>query len=236
MILSGQAKFRTSRIAGVLSLLVALVGGVCAIAKPAPADEGVIASQRTTWSKPVNGVSARLRVVYEQNGESSAQGILFIRIRHVPTIEFKNESIAPLAICNGFKVDAQVFDRTGKEMKGAPRPPDNATLFIGLKWASIPNDAYVGWPADSRCSLILSGGSQGIRSGEGVTFLEIGLKQWKLKPGVYSIQARLVARTPTVSTINGDQPLKIPKNQWTGEIDLPRMTVVVTDQQVGRLQ
>lgn len=190
------------------------------------------AGEKTTsspdaWSKPVDVIRARLRIEYVEDSPVHLEHIGAVPVTgHIPTVEFKNTSGRTLSVCNRFHVEAKLTGSDGKEIKKGSRIQHVSGAFIGPEWAAVPKGAYVGWPADSRSHSFLP--VYRFKNGDGFAFLAIGHSHWKLKPGRYSVESKLIANAPSMT----GKPLKMPDNHWTGEISLPTTVFVVTDEQV----
>lgn len=185
------------------------------------------ASSPDTWSKPVNDIRARLRIAFVEDGAVHLENVGAVPLKgHIPRVEFNNTSGRTLSVCNWFQVEAKLTGSDGEEIKKEPQIQHVSGSFIGAAWATVPRGAYVGWPADSRSHAFLS--VYRFPNGDGFAYLAIGHDHWKLKPGRYSVESKLIAKLPSISS----KPLKMPENHWSGEISLPPMVFVVTDEQV----
>jgi hypothetical protein len=156
------------------------------------------------WSKPVNGLSARLVVAFEDCKPG---------LRHAVTLELKNVSTDPISV-----IDQPHLKTDLEAARGSPDP--NAT-FVAMsgpiphpQWGTIPRGATLSFRVDMRTvgtpvrdrALLAVGGI------------------WDIKPGgTYVLRTKLISK-------KADGP----KDQWVGEMTLPAVTVTVTKDQVTR--
>ncbi len=169
------------------------------------------------WSKPVNGLSGRLLVAFED---------LKPGLRHAVTLELKNVSTDALAVVNQPKLEVSLFESSGfvipsgvtlSETKGLAIPPGSFPMSGPIpnpQWGVIPRDSYMGFRVDMR--------TVGVPTKE-QALLAVGGKHWGLKPGKYSLLAKLIAA----------ERGKEKENQWGGEMDLPPVEIVITKEQVA---
>jgi RNA polymerase sigma factor (sigma-70 family) len=172
------------------------------------------------WSKPLRGMSARLRVAFAPERDGA---------RHETTVEFKNVSSADaLDVSNRFRVEARLFDDTGMEIKWQD-PTDGSAAVVPRQWVQVPLHAYVGFPADLR-ALGIELGRPGVPSGKGTTLLALGERDWVLKPGRYTARARLTIDRSEAPLPGGLRP---PPNQVEGRIELHPVEFTVSGPQIG---
>src|SRR5262245_52102252 len=161
------------------------------------------------WSKPVNGLSGRLLVAFED---------LKPGLRHAVTLELRNVSetagTPPVAVLNQPKLVTEVLDADGKPLAETGFPMSGP--IPAPQWGVIPLGAYLGFRVDMQ--------TVGVPPKD-QALLAVGGKTWGLKPGTYVLRARLVVEGLVLRPPG-------PQNQWTGEMDLPPVEVVVTKEQV----
>jgi hypothetical protein len=157
------------------------------------------------WSEPVNGLSGRLRVEFED---------LTPGLRHAVYLELRNHSLNPVAVTNQPRVHAELFDSAGKPVitsafaMGGPMPIP--------QWAVIPREAYIGFRIDIQTVDVPT-------REQGMALIAVGGKTWKIRAGKYVLEIALVF------TYEEDGP----QNQWVGELKLPQVEVVVTTQMLA---
>jgi len=152
------------------------------------------------WSEPVNGLSGRVLVEFED---------LQPGLRHAVFLELKNHSFTPVAALNQPEIRAELYDSFEKPLR------TSAVLISGPmpspQWAVIPRDAYVGFRVDMQ--------TVGVPTADhGTVLLAVGGKAWELKAGKYGLETRLAFKLEEEG----------PPNQWVGELELPSVEVVVT--------
>jgi RNA polymerase sigma factor (sigma-70 family) len=158
--------------------------------------------QSGEWSKPVNGLSGRLLVAFED---------LKPGLRHAVTLELKNVSIKPLAVLNEPKVEVSLTDAAGVVL-----PPSLPRAMSGPipnpQWGVIPSGAYMGFRVDMT--------TVGVPTKDNA-LLAVQGRTWDLKPGSYTFRAKVTAAgAPTHN------------DAWGGELELPPVEFVVTKEQV----
>jgi RNA polymerase sigma factor (sigma-70 family) len=158
--------------------------------------------QSGDWSKPVNGLSGRLLVAFED---------LKPGLRHAVTLELKNVSTKPLAVLNEPKVEVSLTDAAGVVL-----PPSLPRVMSGPipdpQWGVLPRDAYMGFRVDMT--------TVGVPTKDHA-LLAVQGRTWDLKPGSYTVRAKVAAAgAPTHN------------DAWGGELELPPVEVVVTKEQV----
>ena len=153
------------------------------------------------WSKSVNGVKARLVVAFED---------LKPGLRHAVYVEVMNESFKPVALANLPEIHAELYDSSGNRVtttgsfSNGPEPI--------LQWATVPPGNYAGLRIDLQ--------TIGVPTREHhLVLLALPTKIWELDTGQY----RLEVAAGFTHHENG------PPNEWTGELTLPPVEVVVTD-------
>jgi RNA polymerase sigma factor (sigma-70 family) len=157
--------------------------------------------QAGNWSKTVNGLSGRLLVAFED---------LKPGLRHAVTLELKNDSTKPLAILNRPKLEVSLTDANGLVIPTESFPMSGPIL--DPQWAVLPRDAYLGFRVDMT--------SVGVPAKDRA-LLALGGKMWGLKPGSYTVRAKVA---PADATHN---------DAWGGELELSPVEVVVTKEQVA---
>lgn len=158
------------------------------------------------WSDPINGLSGRLRVEFED---------LQPGLRHAIYLELRNHLFTPVAVTNQPQTHAELFDSAGNPVDLAGFPVSGPAP--DAQWAVIPRDAYMGLRVDMQ--------TVGVPTREhGMALLAIGGKSWALKASQYVLNVRL--------EYNNQQDG--PDNQWVGNLTLPPVEVVVTPEMVAR--
>ena len=183
------------QILGLLGL-VALTGA--ALADPTPEPRSLRAVGE--WSKPVNGLSARLVLILEElkhEGSASTH-------RYVAIVELKNVGVDVVAVSSHPSF-------AGITVNGADGKPVAECGYIqdgtipSPQWAHIPGyDAYLGVRVDMRTVLPLT------RLRGDSALLAIDDNVYSLGPGRYSLCGTLVAKKDKDG----------PDDQWHGEIKL----------------
>jgi uncharacterized protein (TIGR03067 family) len=123
------------------------------------------------WSKPVNGLSGRLLVAFEN---------LKPGLRHVVMLELKNVSTKPLAILNQPKLDVALTDTNGLVIPTESFPMSGP--IPNPQWATLPREAYLGFRVDMT--------TVGVPAKERA-LLAVGGKMWGLKPGSYTLRVKV---------------------------------------------
>jgi len=158
-----------------------------------------------TWSAPLNGLSGRLRVEFED---------LKPGLRHAVHVELRNHTPNPIAVTDQPRVHAELLDPAGNQI--SPVGFSMSGPIPMPQWAVIPRDAYVGFRIDMQ--------TVGVPTREhGMALLAVGDKSWGLGAGKYLLKAILVFR----------KEKDAPENQWVGELVLPPVEVVVTTQMLA---
>lgn len=157
------------------------------------------------WSEPINGLSGRLQVEFEDLNPG---------LRHAIYLELRNESLHSISVMNQPRVQAELFHSTGRSavtsgfVVSGPLP--NAV------WAAIPRDAYIGLRLDMQ--------TVGVPTREhGLALIAVGGKAWKLNVGRYVLQIDLAFEHED----NG------PQDQWVGMMTVPPAEIVVTAQMLA---
>lgn len=151
------------------------------------------------WSKPVNGLSARLKLQLEEITISRHPSCY----RYEIMLETKNVQGELLAVTSQPSfVDIKVTDADGKEVPNRGYRQSGPIPFP--QWGHIPGAAYMGVRVDMT-TVGLSGGSALVGLDDYVRYMN---------PGTYTLQATLVA----------EKDDKGPDNQWTGKIKLQPVT------------
>ena len=152
------------------------------------------------WSAPLNQLSGRLRVEFED---------LKPGLRHAVYAELRNHSLNPIAVTNQPRVHAELFDASGNPM--TPAGFSMSGPIPQPQWAVIPRDAYLGFRIDNQIV--------GLPTREhGMALLAVGNKSWGLGAGKYVLKVNLVFKKEEYA----------PPNQWVGELELPPVEVVIT--------
>ena len=153
------------------------------------------------WSDRVNQLSGRLRVEFED---------LKPGLRHAVYLELRNHSLNPIALTNQPQITAELYDSSGQ-------PVSTSGFFSNgpspiKQWAVVPRDAYVGLRVDMQTAGIPAKEHKRV-------FLGIDGRTWELSTGSYLLR----------STASFKHDETGPPNQWTGELQLPTVEIVVTD-------
>lgn len=167
---------------------------------------GTQAHPVNSWSEPVNGLSGRVRVEFED---------LKPGLRHAIYLELRNHSFNPIAVTNQPQIRAELANSGGK-------PVPTAAISSGgpihpPQWGVIPSDAYIGFRIDMQ--------TVGVPTREqGAALLATGGRAWRLGAGRFVLTISLVFN----GTTGG------PTNQWAGELSLPPVDIVVTPEMLAR--
>lgn len=181
------------------------VKGLIAPDEKRPSNAKPIARRGTNaWSKPDNGLSGRLRVVFEDIKPG---------LRHAVTLELKNVSLKPLAVINQPRIEAELFNSAGKRVNTTARFSMSGPI-PDAQWGVIPRDANLGFRIDML--------TVGVPSKD-QALLAVGGKTWGLKPGKYTRESKMICKKQ-----------KGPNNQWVGQIVLPPVEIIVTNKQVAQ--
>lgn len=157
------------------------------------------------WSEPVNGLSGRLRIEFED---------LKPGLRHAVYLELRNHSLNPVAVTNQPQTHAELYDSSGKPLGTSGFPMSGP--IPSPQWAVIPRDAHIGFRVDMQ--------TVGVPTREqGMALIAVGGKTWGLRAGKYVLETALVF----------DHKEDGPQNQWVGELELPPIEVVVTTQMLA---
>ena len=154
------------------------------------------------WSQSIDQLSGRLCVEFED---------LKPGLRNAVYLELRNDGLAPTVVSNLPEVRAELFDSSGQPV-GTSAAVDDGPEPV-LQWAVIPSDSYLGLRVDRR--------SAGLPTKEHKRILiALGAKTWELNTGAYRLEATAVFQREESG----------PDNQWVGELKLPPVDVVVTDE------
>lgn len=153
------------------------------------------------WSASVNGVKARLVVRFED---------LKPGLRHAVYVEVMNDSFKTVALANLPDVDAELYDSSGNRVATSGSFSNGPAPI--LQWMTVPPSNYAGLRIDLQTIGVPTKEHQ-------LVLLALPRKVWELDRGRY----RLEVTAEFNPQENG------PANQWTGELTLPPVDVVVTD-------
>jgi RNA polymerase sigma factor (sigma-70 family) len=166
------------------------------------------------WSKPVNGLSGRLVVTFED---------LKPGLRHAVTLELRNVSTEQLAVLNRPVVEVSLSDAAGESI-----PPSLPRSMSGPipnpQWAVLPRDAYMGFRVDMT--------TVGVPAKD-FALLAVQGKTWDLKPGSYTLRAKLIVKEKDLLTWERDLRPPVGVSEWIGQLELPHVEIVVTKEQVA---
>ena len=154
------------------------------------------------WSESVDQLSGRLCVEFED---------LEPGLRHAVYLELRNNGVAPAVVSNLPEFRAELYDSSGQPV-GTSAAVDDGPSPI-LQWAVIPRDAYLGLRVDRQSSGVPTKQHKRI-------LIALGDKTWELNAGKYLLEATAVFKREESG----------PDNQWVGELKLPSVDVVVTDE------
>src|SRR5687767_145646 len=153
------------------------------------------------WSQPVNRLSGRLRIEFED---------LSPGLRFAVYLELKNHAFDAIAVINLPEIRAQLSDSSGQPVSTAGISGNGPPPL--RQWAVIPRDAYVGLRVDIQAAAVPM-------KEQRLVFLGLASNRWRIGTGSYRLKPTAVfAPEPTG-----------PTNQWTGELELPAVEIVVTD-------
>jgi hypothetical protein len=152
------------------------------------------------WSEPVDDLSARLRVEFE-NLEQGFRSAVYLELR--------NHSTNPVAVFDQPRLQAELLDS-----RGQPQERSGLTMSGPIRsgqWAVIPGNAYVGVRIDMQTAAasIQPHGA----------LLAVGGVAWQLPAGTYVLN---------ISAAFDHRP-DGPEHQWSGHVVPPPVHVVVTD-------
>jgi hypothetical protein len=158
------------------------------------------------WSEPVQGLSGRLRVAFED---------LAPGLRHAVHVELRNRATLPIAVSDCPRIEAVVRDVHGRPVPTLPIAVD--APLAEPQWGVIPPDAYLGYRIDMRSASLPSRES-------GVASLAIDGNLWELAAGVYLLNA----------TLHYEQEPDPPAGQWCGTLTLPAVRFEVEAAMLAR--
>jgi hypothetical protein len=159
----------------------------------------------SAWSMPINGLSGRLVVEFED---------LDPGLRHAVYLELKNNSPRLLGVTNQPRIQPVVLTSTGKAVGTAGMSMNGPEP--SLQWAVIPPDSYVGYRVDMQTA--------GVPTREhGTALMAVGGVSWLLPSGKYVLKATVVF----------DEQRDGPHNQWVGELHLTSSAFRITQEMVA---
>ena len=162
-------------------------------------------SVANAWSEPTSGLSGRVRVEFED---------LDPGLRHAVYLELKNHTLNPIAVINQPRVQAELFDTVGKPVSTSGFSMSGP--IPNPQWAVIPREAYIGFRIDMQ--------TVGVPPREhGMVLLAVGGKTWGLGAGAYVLEIALAFENEEDA----------PPHQWAGELVVPPVDVVVTEQMLA---
>jgi hypothetical protein len=178
-----------------LLFLVALTILSCAPPAPAPPD---------SWSKPVNGLQARLSFAHKETVNGTPIIITYLELQN----DSGSGSVMEIP-WNQRKLQFTVTDGAGKEVAPADGPFDEITVEIGT----------LRLPHDSSLRLNIASRGAGIAKDQ-AAHLDLGpLSHWYFKRGdekTYYLQAKLTVEQP-----------KTKGAHWHGTVDIPKTTILI---------
>ena len=158
-----------------------------------------------SWSEPVNGLSGRVRVEFED---------LQPGLRHAIYLELWNHSFDPVAVTNQPEVCAELIDPGGRPV--SPSGISSSGPVHAPQWGVIPADAYIGFRIDMQ--------TVGVPTREqGVALLATGGKNWRVGAGRFVLKI-----FAAFTEVRGG-----PTNQWTGDLRLRPIEIVVTPEMLA---
>lgn len=201
--------------AGILLPLLAALPCLGVAQQPAathknPVEKPIIMREHADWSAPINGLQGRLLVRLEK---------LHPGLRYEVQLELRNASLSPLTFTNQPKLTTQLLDAGGMAVPQSHAPMSGPIPYPQM--ATLPRDAYIGFRVDMTTVGVPVKDS---------ALLAVGGNCWNLKPGRYAFQARLISeqhRKP-ISAPSSRRASSLLPIQWTGEMELPQVTIVVT--------
>jgi RNA polymerase sigma factor (sigma-70 family) len=119
------------------------------------------------------------------------------------TLELKNVSTKPLAVTNQPRLELELLDITNQ--------PHLVVAALDTAWKKLDDHVL-----DPQWGVIPFGGYLGVR----VELHAVGDKVWVPRPGTYVLRTKVIAEKG-----------KGPENQWTGELSLPPVEMVVPREQ-----
>ena len=132
-------------------------------------------------------------------------------LRHAVYLELRNDGFAPAVVSNLPEFHAELYDSSGQPV-GASAAVDDGPNPI-LQWAVIPRDAYLGLRVDRQSAGVPKKQHRRV-------LLALGDKTWELNTGKYLLEATTAFKREDSG----------PDNQWVGELQLPAVDVVVTEE------
>lgn len=153
------------------------------------------------WSTSINGVKGRLVVTFED---------LKPGLRHAVYVEVMNESFKTVALASLPEIHAELYDSSGNPVTvsgsfaNGPEPV--------LQWATVPSSNYGGIRIDLQTIGVPTKEHQRV-------LLALPANVWELNAGQYRLEV----------TAGFNHHENGPLNQWTGELTLPPVEVVVTE-------
>jgi hypothetical protein len=167
--------------------------------------EPTMTSVANSWSAPVNAVSGRLRVEFED---------LKPGLRHAVYLELLNRSAGPIAVTNQPEVHARLFDSAGRPSNAAGS--SRSGPVPDPQWAVIPSAAYIGFRIDMQTVGVPT-------RGQGIALIALGGKSWELRAGTYVLSTAAAFKRAEDG----------PPSQWVGELQLPPVEFAVTMQMLA---
>jgi hypothetical protein len=182
-----------------------IVGTLIIINVTAMPEEATPKPTANAWSEPVQELSGRVRVEFEDLNPG---------LRHAVYLELRNHSLNPVAVINQPQIQAELFDSAGKAV-GTVGFPISGPL-PERQWVVIPGDASIDLRLDMQ--------NVGLPTREsGMALLSVGGKMWGLRAGNYRLEVEAIFKKEEDA----------PPNQWVGQLKLPPVEVVVTPQMVA---
>lgn len=154
------------------------------------------------WSQSIDQLSGRLCIEFED---------LKPGLRHAVYLELRNDSFAPAVVSNLPELSAELYDSSRQPVGTSAAVYDGPAPI--LQWAVIPRDAYLGMRVDRQSSGVPTKQHKRV-------LLALGDKTWELNTGKYLLEATAAFKREDSG----------PDNQWVGELELPPVEVVVTDE------
>jgi hypothetical protein len=191
---------KTSTLLLTILVVSVIAGARTTINHAAMPKEPILEPVANAWSEPINGLSGRLRVEFEDLNPG---------LRHAIYLELRNHSQSAVAVTNQPRIHAELFNAAGK--------PISSSGFLtsgpipNPQWAVIPRDAYIGIRVDMQ--------TIGVPTREHrMALLAVGGKTWELRAGRYALAMALAFKHEEGG----------PQNQWVGALELPPVEVLVT--------
>lgn len=166
------------------------------------ARESISETFTSAWSKTIDGLSGRLRLKFEDLNPG---------LRYAIYLELASHAFEPITVINQPVINAVLFDESRNSIYTIGYPSSGPQPL--RQWAVIPRDAYIGLRVDMQTTGVPTRDQQQV-------LLAVGGTTWRITSGRYSLKTSVVFK----------QDKDGPPNQWVGELDLPEVEIVVTQE------